>query len=189
MKLLALFVTLIGSLYQDLALADPKVGEAKAFFCDLCHNTGVHDGTAPLLQAQPAAYIVIQLQAFKDQRRTGGAMTTNVSSMSSEDMRDLADYFAAQAPLRTPFRPDPLRVALGRENALGLGCAGCHRADYSGGGDVPRLAGQWWDYLSAQLKNFRSGGRVHGQAAAADTTQNPDAADSENLAHFLTSLN
>lgn len=173
------------ALSQGAAFADVKSGEAKSFFCDLCHNTELHDGTAPLLQAQPAPYLVLQLQAFKDRRRVGGAMTTNVSSMSTEDMRDIADYFAAQKPLRTPFRPDPAKVTVGREKANELGCASCHQSDFSGQGDVPRLAGQWHDYLSAQLKNFRSGKRSHGNAAAADMVRNPSAEDSDVLAHFL----
>jgi cytochrome c553 len=113
-------------------------------------------------------------------------MTTNVSGMSTEDMRDIADYFAAQKPLRTPFKPDLAKVALGRQRANDLDCASCHQRDYSGLGDVPRLAGQWHDYLSAQLKNFRSGKRTYGDAAAADTMRNPTAEDADVLVHFLT---
>jgi cytochrome c553 len=176
---------LIG-LSQGLAFADVKSGEAKSFFCDMCHNIGLHDGTAPLLQAQPAPYIVLQLQAFKDKRRVGGDMTTNVSSMTPEDMRDIADYFAAQTPLRTPFQPDQAKVALGKQKANDLECASCHRRDYSGQDNVPRLAGQWYDYLSAQLKNFRSGKRTHGNAAATDTVRNPTVEDADVLVHFLT---
>jgi cytochrome c553 len=181
--------TIIGvlvALSHGLAFADVKSGEAKSFFCDLCHNTGFHDGTAPLLQGQPAPYLVLQLQAFKDKRRVGGDMTTNVSSMSTEDMRDIADYFAAQKPPRTPFRPDPAKVTLGRQKANELGCASCHRSDYSGQGDVPRLAGQWYDYLGAQLKDFRSGKRAHGDAASTDTVRNPTVDDADILVHFLT---
>lgn len=141
-----------------------------------------------MLQAQPAAYVVLQLQAFQDKRRSGGAMQTNVSSMSGEDMRDIADYFAAQKPLRTPFRPDPAKVAVGGRRAAELGCASCHQADYAGRGEVPRLAGQWYDYLGAQLKNFRSGSRAHGDTGASDVTRNPSAEDSDVLVHFLASL-
>jgi cytochrome c553 len=181
--------TVIGMLFalsHSLAFADVKSGETKSFFCDMCHNTGLHDGTAPLLEAQPAPYLVLQLQAFKDKRRVGGDMTTNVSSMSPEDMRDIADYFAAQKPLRTPFRPDPAKVTLGRQRADELGCAFCHQSDYYGQGNVPRLAGQWYDYLGAQLKNFRSGKRAHGSAAPADTVRNPTPEDADVLVHFLT---
>jgi cytochrome c553 len=112
-------------------------------------------------------------------------MTTNVSSMSPEDMRDIADYFAAQKPLRTPFRPDPAKVILGRQKATELGCASCHQNDYSGQGDVPRLAGQWYDYLGAQLKNFRSGKRAHGNAAPPMQRQT-GAEDADVLVHGLT---
>jgi cytochrome c553 len=87
--------------------------------------------------------------------------------------------------LRTPFRPDPAEVALGGQKAAELGCASCHQADYAGRGDVPRLAGQWYDYLGAQLKNFRSGTRAHGDAAPADARRNPTVEDGDSLVHFL----
>jgi len=63
MKVFTVIAVLI-ALPHGLAFADVKSGEAKSFFCDLCHNTGFHDGTAPLLQAQPAPYLVLQLQEF-----------------------------------------------------------------------------------------------------------------------------
>ncbi len=173
------------ALSHGLAFADARSGEAKSFLCDLCHNTGTGGGAAPILQGQPAPYIVLQLQAFKDKKRAG-VMQTNASGMSTEDMRDIADYFAAQKPLRTPFRSDPSKVMRGRQRANELGCASCHQSDYSGQGDVPRLAGQWYDYLGAELKNFRTGNRAHGSAPPADTVRNPTAEDADVLAHFLT---
>jgi cytochrome c553 len=173
------------ALSHGLAFADARSGEAKSFLCDLCHNTGTGGGAAPKLQGQPAPYIVLQLQAFKDKKRAG-VMQTNASGMSTEDMRDIADYFAAQKPLRTPFRSDPSKVMLGRQRANELGCASCHQSDYSGQGDVPRLAGQWYDYLGAELKNFRTGNRAHGSAPPADTVRNPTAEDADVLVHFLT---
>lgn len=179
----SLVIIMLFALSHGLTFADVKSGEAKSFLCDLCHNTR-SGGAAPLLQGQPAPYLVLQLQAFKDKRRAG-VMQTNASGMSTEDMRDIADYFAAQKPLRTPFRPDPAKVALGRQRADELGCASCHQSDYSGQGDVPRLAGQWYDYLDAELKNFRSGTRAHGNASPGDTVRNPTSADSDALVHFL----
>ena len=173
------------ALSSGVAFADAKSGEAKSFLCDLCHNTGTYGEAAPILQGQPAPYLVLQLQAFKDKKRAG-VMQTNASGMSTEDMRDIADYFAAQKPFRTPFRPDPSKVILGRQRANELGCASCHQSDYSGQGDVPRLAGQWYGYLVAELKNFRTGNRAHGNAPPADTVRNPTAEDADVLVHFLT---
>ena len=178
-------ISALFALSSGVAFADAKSGEAKSFLCDLCHNTGTYGEAAPILQGQPAPYLVLQLQAFKDKKRAG-VMQTNASGMSTEDMRDIADYFAAQKPFRTPFRPDPSKVILGRQRANELGCASCHQSDYSGQGDVPRLAGQWYGYLVAELKNFQTGGRAHGNAPPADTVRNPTAEDADVLVHFLT---
>ena len=59
------------ALSSGVAFADAKSGEAKSFLCDLCHNTGTYGEAAPILQGQPAPYLVLQLQAFKDKKRAG----------------------------------------------------------------------------------------------------------------------
>jgi cytochrome c553 len=51
---------------------------------------------------------------------------------------------------------------------------------------MPRLAGQWYDYLGAQLKSFRTGRRAHGNAAPAVTVRNPTTEDADVLVHVLT---
>ena len=113
-------VGLLSCLFHGNASADIKAGEGKSMLCDLCHNAGSHDGgMAPLLEAQPAPYLALQLQAFKDKRRTGGGMDTNTLAMSAEDMRDIAEYFSAQKQPRTSFRADPARAALGRPEGRG----------------------------------------------------------------------
>ena len=177
-------ISALFALSSGVAFADAKSGEAKSFLCDLCHNTGTYGEAAPILQGQPAPYLVLQLQAFKDKKRAG-VMQTNASGMSTEDMRDIAEYFAAQKPFRTPFRPDPSKVVFGRQRANELGCASCHQSDYSGR-DVPRLAGQWYGYLGAELKNFRTGNRAHGNAPPGDTVRNPTAEDADVQVQFLT---
>ena len=186
MTRIAILVGVFGVMVPNAALADAKAGEAKAILCDLCHN--VRAGQVPLLQGQPAPYLEAQLHAFKAGRRKDDAMQTNTSSMSAEDMRDIAEYFAIQTQPRTPFRPDPAKVALGREKAEQLECASCHQADYFGRDTAPRLAGQWADYFRAQLKNFRSNARSHGGAAATDIKRNPTLEDAEVLAHFFATL-
>ena len=172
------------------AYADVKAGEEKTRLCSLfCHNNGSHDGgLAPLLEGQPARYLYTQLQAFKEKRRPTGGMDVPASSMTDEDMHDISDYFAAQQLPATPFNPDPTKVALGRQSADELQCARCHQTDYKGRDQFPRLAGQWWDYTTAQLKDFRSGRRPHGTAAATDIVMNPDTEQSENLAHYFSQL-
>src|SRR5438552_13701390 len=150
------FVAMVSSvLLSGVANADIKAGEEKARLCSLfCHDNGSHDGgLAPLLEAQPALYLYVQLKAYKESRRSGGGMDINTSALSEQDMRDISEFFAAQELPPTPFRPDPAKVALGRQTAQDLKCASCHQSDYKGKDEIPGLAGQWWDYVTAQLKN------------------------------------
>lgn len=185
-------VAMIAGLMSSSAsvAADMKAGEEKTRLCSLfCHNDGSHDGgLAPLLEGQPAAYLFTQLKAFKEKRRPTGGMDVPASSMTDEDMHDISEYFAAQQLPVTSFNPDPRKVALGHQSADELQCARCHQPDYRGKDQFPRLAGQWWDYTTAQLKDFRSGRRSHGTAVANDIAMNPDAEQSENLAHYFSQL-
>jgi len=186
---LALMLAALSVLFPAVARADVKVGEEKSRLCSFCHDNGSHDGgLAPLLEAQPAPYLFGQLKAFKDKRRVGGGMNTNTSTMTDEDMRDISEYFAAQELPLTPFKSDPVKVALGRQTADDLKCAACHGPNYLGRNEIPRLAGQWWDYMSAQLKNFRTGRRSHGGANATDVARNPGLSEAENLAHYFAQL-
>ena len=182
--LVALTVTL-----PRIAHADTNAGEDKSRLCDICHNNGSHDeGQAPLLEGQPAQYLFIQLKAFKDKRRVTGGMDINTSGMTEEDMRDISEYFAAQELPQTPFKPDSAKVALGRQTADDLKCGSCHGSSYKGQDNVPRLAGQWWSYIAAELRNFRTGRRSHGGAEATDVMRNPGSQDATNLAHYFAQL-
>jgi cytochrome c553 len=154
-------------------------------------TASLYPTSAPLMLAramlETARLLHIRSSAL-EKCRSGGGMETNTSAMSDEDMRDVSEYFAAQELPLTPFKADPSKVALGRQTANDLQCAGCHQPDYKGKDEYPRLAGQWWDYLTAQIENFRTGRRSHSGAAATDAARNPGPQDAENLAHYLTQL-
>jgi cytochrome c553 len=79
------------------AAADVKAGRAKAAMCQACHGL---DGMskvpdAPNIAGQNAAYLVAQLRAFKSGARKNEAMTLVASTLSDQEMEDLAAYFAA----------------------------------------------------------------------------------------------
>jgi cytochrome c553 len=99
---------LVGLLASMDALADAKAGEKKAQLCLLCHKPGNVIASAPLLEAQPSAYLVKAITEYKTGKRTDPAMKQNVAALSSRDIKDIADYFAAR-PLslacRSPTRP------------------------------------------------------------------------------------
>jgi cytochrome c553 len=76
---------------------DVKAGRSKALMCQACHGI---DGLskvpdAPNIAGQIEPYLVAQLQAFKSGARKNDAMSVVAASLSSQDIDDLAAYFAA----------------------------------------------------------------------------------------------
>ncbi len=174
---------LAGLLLALLALdahADPKAGEAKAQLCLLCHKP---ESGMPLLEAQPATYLVAATVAYQQGRRSDPQMQANVRRLSARDVADIADYFAAQAPpAGRAAAPHAGRSAAGEARLRELQCGSCHQPDYIGRGLVPRLAGQASGYLASQIEAYVAGRRKHPAAAM------PAAAEIDAIAGHLAAL-
>jgi cytochrome c553 len=79
--------------------ADIDAGKAKvAAVCAACHGAnGVSvSDTIPNLAAQRAGYLEAQLKALKDGSRKNPIMNAIAAQLSSDDMANVAAYFAAQ---------------------------------------------------------------------------------------------
>ena len=103
-------------------------------------------------------------------------MQTNASALSEEDIRDIIDYFSSEPPMQADFELDPAQVAAGKATAENRGCAGCHQQDYSGKGEVPRLAGMDPAYSAKQIGAFTGGERAHPEIGAQSAISADDAA-------------
>ncbi len=82
---------------SDTAAQDIAAGRRKAVACQNCHGM---DGIArlpdaPHLAGQPAPFLVRSLRAFRSGERSNEVMTIAAKSLSDEDIRDLAAYYAA----------------------------------------------------------------------------------------------
>ena len=64
------------------AAADAKAGEKEAQLCLLCHKAG-NVMAAPLLEAQPAKYLIAATTAYKTGKRPDVTMQTNVARLSA----------------------------------------------------------------------------------------------------------
>lgn len=164
------------------ALADVQAGEEKARLCLICHQPGFTAATLPTLEGQPAEYLRNQIVAFREKRRGNTIMQHNVRALSDEDVRDIVEYFSSIPPIKVKFGFDPAMVADGRSRAETGNCSQCHRPDYSGGGEVPRLAGMDPAYSASQIMAFIRGDRKH---PAIDTQSGLSAADAASLAQFF----
>ncbi len=85
---------------QASAQGDPDRGRAKAATCMGCHGIPGYQNvypsyTVPRLGGQHAQYIVAALEAYKNGQRSHKTMQAQAASLSTEDMQDIAEYFAS----------------------------------------------------------------------------------------------
>jgi len=158
---------------EKAAKPDPgKAAQIASTVCVACHGP---DGNSPIpqnpnLAGQVPQYITKQLTNFKNADKPTGRknaiMQGMVATLTDEDMKNLGAHYAAQAP-KAGTATDKTLAALGeklwRGGDAGRGipaCSGCHSPNGAGiPAQFPRLAGQYAEYLAAQLKAFRAGER------------------------------
>ena len=186
----AAFVAAFLFLALAAAHADPAAGKKKGAPCVTCHGPDGNSasGEYPILAGQTARYIYLQLKDFKEGRRSNGLMAPFVAKLSRDDMLDLADYFAAQKPKPIAFKPDPTRVARGKKKADEVLCTMCHLGGMKGQNEIPRVAGQYPEYVIKQLKAFKARTRTNDAGSMTSVAQTLSERDIEDLAHYIASL-
>ena len=169
---------------------DLEAGRAKSAPCVTCHGV---DGNAaipgmPSLAGQPAFFTHWQLIKYRDGRRKDPQMSAPAQDLTDADMADLAAYYAAQRPRQRPAKTEPARVAEGRRLAEIHHCTSCHRPDLSGQQQVPRLAGQDFDYLLKLLRSFKAKTATDLDGLMTMSAQPLREEEIVDLVHFLASL-
>jgi cytochrome c553 len=155
--------------------------------CAGCH--GVDGRSAlpetPSLAGQPADYLTVQLFLFRENLRPGRVMTPFAQGLSDAELQQLSEHYAALEPPPPQDDPDPQAYAGGAALATEHRCGSCHLGDFSGQGQVPRLAGQREDYLAKALREYKSGDRPGYEPAMAEVMAPIPASEMADLAHFL----
>jgi cytochrome c553 len=165
-------------------------GRKKAEACVACHgaNGNSTQPQFPVLAGQTARYIYLQLRDFKEGRRTEPQMDPFVKDLSREDMFDIAAYFAAQKPTPLAFKADPAKAARGKARADETLCTICHLGGFLGQNEIPRVAGQNYQYIVAQLKAFKERTRTNDAGNMTAVARTLSDQDIENLGHYLAGL-
>jgi cytochrome c553 len=169
---------------------DIEAGRVKAQACAACHGADGNSvaGTFPNLAGQTWRYIYIQLKDFKEGRRSNPVMSPMAVPLSKQDMVDIANYFAAQTAKPSSFQADPSKVKLGKAKADETLCAMCHLGGFSGQNEIPKVAGQQYEYVVQQLRDFKARTRTNDAGNMTSVAQTLSEKDIENLAHYITSL-
>ena len=175
MKIAAAIATL--SLICAIAAAPAKAegeverGEKLAYTCLGCHGIEGYRNAypsyrVPKLGGQKAAYLAVALQGYRDGTRTHPTMIAQASSMTDQDIEDLAAYLSSFG--NATIEAGGSQTAGIEEAAT---CVACHgQIGISLSPTWPTLAGQHEDYLVHALNQYRDGTRgdaVMTQMAAA----------------------
>ncbi|MGD8323904.1 MAG: c-type cytochrome [Gammaproteobacteria bacterium] len=148
---------------------DPAAGRTKATTCSACHGADGNSVTPewPSLAGQSEAYIVRQLEAYRDQQRADVGMQNFAATLSEQDMHDIGAFYATQTLL--PKGANPELVELGEDIYRGgvpergiAACIACHGPGGHGNpmAAYPRINGQHAAYLQKALNAYASGNRT-----------------------------
>jgi cytochrome c553 len=147
---------------------DAARGTAKAAVCSACHGPNGNSTNAdwPRLAGQSAVYIVEQLRLFRSGVRNNPVMKPLASSLSDQDIDDLAVYYEAQTPAGLEADPsywqagESLYMRGDRAHDVPA-CVACHgpvgRGNLAAG--YPALRAQQSVYVVKQLTDYASGAR------------------------------
>jgi cytochrome c553 len=193
--LMRLLVVAATSLAAGAAIAqsnptpDPSIKD-KVETCVACHGPGGNstNGMYPVLAGQTARYIYLELKDFKEGRRKDPSMDPVAAQLSQADMLALGDYFSKQRQAPSTFKADGGKVAAGSKISDAVLCPMCHLGGFVGQNEIPRAAGQQYDYIKKQLADFKARRRTNdaGNMTSVAATLSDD--DIENLAHYIVNL-
>jgi cytochrome c553 len=190
--------------------ASAEEGAKKAgAVCVACHGV---DGNSvnpewPNLAGQNAAYTYEQLQLFKQKKRNNPLMTPVAETLTEQEMRDLAAYFATQTPAGLEADPSYWKAgeALYKSGDLSRNipaCTACHGPAGQGNAAAgyPALRAQHSVYTVKQLQDYLTQNRYRDPANPALVHQTRNSAmmnviaarltpeDIRNLASYLQGL-
>jgi cytochrome c553 len=154
----------------DAPAGDAARGARVAYTCLGCHGIPDYRNAypnyhVPKLGGQHAGYMTAALGEYRAGARPHPTMRGQAGSISEQDVRDVAAYFATATPVTSSGK------GVGTPPAAATTCVACHGPDGVGIlPEYPTLAGQHADYLEQALKAYRGGKRqnaiMNGMAAA-----------------------
>ncbi len=175
-KTLSILITLFisSTAITGFAAANTDRGAMLANTCLGCHGIDGYRNAypsyrVPKLGGQHEQYIVVALKGYKNKTRSHPTMLAQAGSMSDDDIKSVAAYFAGQGDLQEGSAKSGSAISRGEKKAAV--CTACHgAAGVSMMPNWPILAGQHTDYLIQAMSQYQNGDRsdpvMAGQAAA-----------------------
>lgn len=155
--------------------------------CATCHGQQgkpINNAT-PIIWGQKANWLYKELHDYHSGARDNATMAPVAKSFNLEDLRAMADYFAAKT---WPTATAPVKTAAAKAAPQSAAmCMACHGQNFEGGDPAPRLAGLSYTYLISAMNGFADGKRTNnldmpGFMKALSKSQR------EAIAHYLSAL-
>jgi cytochrome c553 len=191
---------------EQKAPAKPDAAKGSTIANQVCGGCHGADGNSvapanPKLAGQHPEYLVKQLNNFRVQpgaqkaERENAIMAAFASTLSPEDMSNLAAYYSTQKP-KGGAAKNKDTLELGQKIYRGgiaekniPACAGCHSPNGAGiPAQYPRLSGQHAEYTESQLVGFRGGVRKNNQQMMAISARLSDA-EIKAVSDYIAGLN
>jgi cytochrome c553 len=164
----------VASAQDPPAAGNAERGKALSYTCLGCHGIAGYKNaypnySVPKLEGQHVEYMVAALQGYRSGDRSHLTMHSQASSLSDQDMADIATFFAGKPLTSSPNNPANTPPKAAEQ------CAACHGPDGVGiTGTYPNLAGQHADYIRRALHEYQTGGRKNPIMAGFAATLKPE---------------
>jgi cytochrome c553 len=181
--LLALATAAVFVTVPATAAGDPAHGKVLAYTCLGCHGIETYKNvyptfSVPKLRGQYPEYLVQALQQYAQGERSHATMHAHASSLSDQDMQDIAAYLGGDVVKSSGKGP------VGTVPAKGVICQSCHGPDGVAIANLyPTIAGQHADYIEHALESYRTGARKNAIMAQQVAQLKPE--DIRELAEFF----
>jgi cytochrome c553 len=190
-KLVAAIVALAGiaALPASAQTVSTQTLKEKLPTCLACHGENGQSQTpdVPSLGAQQAFYVTVQLLMFREKMRLAEPMNDMTKNLTDDDLRTFAEAISTTLPAPQPAGGpmDEARMQRARALVAQNRCNFCHKQDFSGQDNVPRIAAQREDYLVKALRGYKDNSRHGYDASMADVIAPITDAQILDLAYYI----
>lgn len=169
-----------------LSAANAQV-EERLKLCAACHGADGNSATPgiPSIAGQPRVFLANYLILTREGLRGTDVMQQQLRGVSDGEITALARHFSNLAAKPQQGTTDKARFERGRRAAAKNHCGNCHRPDYRGQEQMPRLAGQREEFLVEVMFAYRQNRRAGGDTIMTASLYGIPDADIRAMAHFL----
>jgi cytochrome c553 len=155
----------LGASAQGVSAGDAQAARSKVAMCIGCHGIPGYQSSfpevhkVPKISGQNAAYLAAALTAYRKGDRKHPSMKAIATSLTDQDIADLAAYYATHGQ---DLPPSPAKGGAASPDVQSLltrgNCVACHGENLNKPIDpsYPKLGGQHADYLYVALKAYHT---------------------------------